>query len=25
MTPKQISLSMRHDAGFERFRKPTRR
>lgn len=25
MTPKQMSLSMQHDAGFERHRKPTRR
>ena len=25
MTPKQITLSMQHDAGFERHRKPTRR
>lgn len=25
MTPKQMSLSMEHDAGFERHRKPTRR
>jgi hypothetical protein len=25
MTPKQISLSMQHDAGFERYRKPARR
>ena len=25
MTPKQMSLSMEHDAGFEKHRKPTRR
>jgi len=25
MTPKQMSLSMQHDAGFERHRKATRR
>ena len=25
MTPKQMSLSMQQDAGFERHRKPTRR
>jgi len=25
MAPKQMSLSMQHDAGFERHRKPTRR
>ena len=25
MTPKQMSLSMQQDAGFERQRKPTRR
>ena len=25
MTPKQMSLSMQHDAGFEQYRKATRR
>lgn len=25
MTPKQMSLSMQHDAGFDRHRKATRR